>query len=478
MIVKDFEFEEQEEVLQHYPQGYHGVDKEGRPVYIERLGKAHPSRLMRITTIDGYLKYHVQEFEKALEEKFPACSIAAKRQISSTTTILNVQGLGMKNFYPTAASLLAAITKIDNKYYHERMLWPAAQKFLDAKTIAKIQVLEPNLYVNYWISLTLDFLGGTCTCPGQGGCLRSSKGPWNDPDIMKATFERQIARMSNEQENLDSLWIASLNLLEFEKSEYQITTIVVIIVLLQPRKCLKVMNFTSLGEQSSHNNDTGNIACVENSTEHNNIYPSVAMEHNNNNLTAAGETLSERDHILQCMQRLERLEKTFGELSHKPAGIPLEKEHKLKNSVDRIKSSEKRALSIIVDEMSLPFISGIDLSLILRKTVVGTDEVSFAWFLVFMGVVISITAFLVLTRILIELKLLTHHVSSIAMVVATLFNGVDAWILLALAIMLASDDVNGHVHKSPLVSLQVLLSGMAFIAFMMIIIWLGDLTKR
>ncbi|KAG5137883.1 hypothetical protein JHK82_022614 [Glycine max] len=432
MIVKDFEFEEQEEVLQHYPQGYHGVDKEGRPVYIERLGKAHPSRLMRITTIDGYLKYHVQEFEKALEEKFPACSIAAKRQISSTTTILNVQGLGMKNFYPTAASLLAAITKIDNKYYHERMLWPAAQKFLDAKTIAKIQ----------------------------------------------ATFERQIARMSNEQENLDSLWIASLNLLEFEKSEYQITTIVVIIVLLQPRKCLKVMNFTSLGEQSSHNNDTGNIACVENSTEHNNIYPSVAMEHNNNNLTAAGETLSERDHILQCMQRLERLEKTFGELSHKPAGIPLEKEHKLKNSVDRIKSSEKRALSIIVDEMSLPFISGIDLSLILRKTVVGTDEVSFAWFLVFMGVVISITAFLVLTRILIELKLLTHHVSSIAMVVATLFNGVDAWILLALAIMLASDDVNGHVHKSPLVSLQVLLSGMAFIAFMMIIIWLGDLTKR
>ncbi|KAF3435973.1 hypothetical protein FNV43_RR23065 [Rhamnella rubrinervis] len=215
-IVKDFVYDEYEEVQSYYPHGYHGVDKGGRPVYIERLGKIEPIKLMTVTTVDRFLKYHVQGFEKVFTEKFPACSIAAKRHIDSTTTILDVQGLNFMSFGKLAHDLVMRIQKIDGDNYPEtlnqmfivnassgfRLLWNTAKGFLDPKTTSKIHVLnskDRNKLLEVIDSSQLpQFLGGSCSCPNEGGCVRSNKGPWNDPDIMKlvhvgeATYMRKI----------------------------------------------------------------------------------------------------------------------------------------------------------------------------------------------------------------------------------------------------------------------------------------------
>ncbi|KAF0935616.1 hypothetical protein E2562_035074 [Oryza meyeriana var. granulata] len=202
-ILEDFEFHELEEVLQYYPHGYHGVDKEGRPVYIELLGKVEPSKLVQITTVERYIKYHVQEFERALREKFPACSIAAKRHIDTTTTILDVHGVGWKNFSKIARDLVRCMQKIDGDFYPEtlhqmfivnagpgfKLIWSTVKGLLDPKTSSKIHVLgtkyQHRLLEAIDASQLSELFGGSCMCSGQGGCLRSNKGPWSDPSIMK-----------------------------------------------------------------------------------------------------------------------------------------------------------------------------------------------------------------------------------------------------------------------------------------------------
>ncbi|KAK6290438.1 hypothetical protein POUND7_001979 [Theobroma cacao] len=139
----------------------------------------------------------------------------------------------------------------------------------------------------------------------------------------------------------------------------------------------------------------------------------------------------------------------------------------LELDLSSIRRSGRRAFGIAFAGISLPFVCGIGVAFVLRKTVDGADKVGYGQFLVFMGVALSITAFPVLARILAELKLLTTQLGETAMAAAA-FNDVAAWILLALAVALAGNG-SGH-HKSPLISVWVLLSGVAFVAFMFLVI--------
>uniref|UniRef100_A0ACD5U7S4 Uncharacterized protein n=1 Tax=Avena sativa TaxID=4498 RepID=A0ACD5U7S4_AVESA len=204
-IAKDFNFEEYDALKRCYPHGFHGVDRFGRPLYIERIGSMDLNKFMQVTSIDRYIKYHISEQEKTLSLRYPASSLATNKHISSTTAILDVKGLGMNNFSKAAREMFIEIQNIDSNYYPEtlhqlyiinagsgfRALWKVLKAFMEARTLKKIQVLGTD-----YLSTVLeavepsnlpDFLGGTCTCSTTGGCLLQDKEPWTDAGTIPAS---------------------------------------------------------------------------------------------------------------------------------------------------------------------------------------------------------------------------------------------------------------------------------------------------
>ncbi|CAI7812161.1 unnamed protein product [Closterium sp. NIES-53] len=166
--------------------------------------------------MERFLKYHVKEFERTFALKFPACSLAAKRHIDQTTSILDVAEMGMKNFSADARNFLAMVSKVDGDNYPEtlnrlfvvnagfafRSLWSGIKGMLDPKTASKIQVLgtdyKKKLFEAIDPSQLPDFFGGTCTCEGvEGGCLMSDKGPWRDGDILRVVRLQRTGTLSS-----------------------------------------------------------------------------------------------------------------------------------------------------------------------------------------------------------------------------------------------------------------------------------------
>ncbi|KAF7163614.1 hypothetical protein CNMCM6106_000469 [Aspergillus hiratsukae] len=199
-LVRTFDYQEKPQVFQYYPQYYHKTDKDGRPVYIEKLGKIDLNAMYKITTAERMLQNLVCEYEKLTDPRLPACSRKAGKLLETCCSIMDLKGVGITSV-PSVYGYVRQASAISQNYYPERLgklylinapwgfssVFNVVKGFLDPVTVQKIHVLGSN-YKKELLdqippeNLPVEF-GGTCEC--AGGCEFSDMGPWQEPEWTK-----------------------------------------------------------------------------------------------------------------------------------------------------------------------------------------------------------------------------------------------------------------------------------------------------
>ncbi|KAH7299879.1 hypothetical protein KP509_24G034600 [Ceratopteris richardii] len=215
-IIESFQFPERRAIKELYPHFHHKTDKFGRPIYIERLGHLQLDEILKITTMDRMLTYHIKEWEILINWKFPACSKKAGRQIMQSLTILDVKGVAMKAMNKQVRSFIQKISKIDQDYYPEylgkmfivnaptafKAVWAVIKPWLDKRTQRKIEVhgsnFTPKLLELVDSENLPEFLGGTCHC--TEGCESSDAGPWKEIPFVQYYDARLLKHEDQHQE--------------------------------------------------------------------------------------------------------------------------------------------------------------------------------------------------------------------------------------------------------------------------------------
>ncbi|KAG7491659.1 hypothetical protein MATL_G00006410 [Megalops atlanticus] len=184
------------QVLQdYYTGGWHHHDKDGRPLYILRLGHMDTKGLVRALGEESLLRHVLSINEEGLRR----CEENTKvfgRPISCWTCLVDLEGLNMRHLWRPGVKALLRIIEVVEANYPETLgrllilraprvfpvLWTLVSPFIDENTRKKFLIYAGNDYqgpgglVDYIDKEIIpDFLGGECMCEvPEGGLVPKS----------------------------------------------------------------------------------------------------------------------------------------------------------------------------------------------------------------------------------------------------------------------------------------------------------------
>lgn len=177
-----------------YGHGYHKTDKEGRPVYIEKVCELKTNEIFANYSDEDLTRYYIQSYERVINVILPECSRAAGRRIEQCINIFDLTGVNtFTMFVGKTKQFLNLALEIAQNYYPEILyksfiinagylfsgIWMVVKGWLDPKTQAKIQIYAGAAKADLLKEIPAEnlphFLGGT-----SDGDLRADEGPWSE----------------------------------------------------------------------------------------------------------------------------------------------------------------------------------------------------------------------------------------------------------------------------------------------------------
>ena len=154
-LLWEFKFPPAALIKKAYPFVHHKVDKGGRPVYFDLLGKLSLKEMTAACPAEQTQKYFVWYAEASLHYRLPCASVAAGRYIGKGTYIVDLKGFGITSFTADVRAFMKDFTKIMSDNYPEcmyrtvcintpfifRTVWNVISPMLDKRTRAKIMLL-------------------------------------------------------------------------------------------------------------------------------------------------------------------------------------------------------------------------------------------------------------------------------------------------------------------------------------------------
>ncbi|XP_029433137.1 SEC14-like protein 5 [Rhinatrema bivittatum] len=188
---------------EYYAGGWHYHDKDGRPLYILRLGQMDTKGLVKALGEESLLR-HVLSINEEGQKRCEDNTQEFGRPIRNWTCLVDLEGLNMRHLWRPGVKALLRIIEVVEANYPETLgrllilraprvfpvLWTLVSPFINENTRQKFLIYSGNNYqgagglLDYLDKEVIpDFLGGECVCSiPEGGLIPKSLYQIEEPE--------------------------------------------------------------------------------------------------------------------------------------------------------------------------------------------------------------------------------------------------------------------------------------------------------